>query len=78
MENETIDNIYPLTVVADRYGGCYSGGKYLAFNMDFECVPEEINSDDVTVHEFFRDTELIIGKGNTITEAVIDLARKLR
>ena len=25
--------IYPLTIVRDRYGGGYSHGKYLAFDM---------------------------------------------
>ncbi len=31
-----IDNPYPLTIVADRYGGAYSGGNYVAFPLHFD------------------------------------------
>lgn len=27
-------NIYPLTIIRDRYCGSYSGGTYVAFNLE--------------------------------------------
>lgn len=44
MENRELkpfieDEIYPLTIISDRYTGAYSGGEYLAFNLDFDEIP---------------------------------------
>ena len=41
MGKKGFKDIYPLTVVEDRYGGCYSKGIYLAFNLyggDIYCL----------------------------------------
>lgn len=27
---------YPLTIIADRYNGTYSGGRFTAWNMDYD------------------------------------------
>lgn len=72
-------DIYPLTVVCDRYAGAYSGGQYTAWNLDCSDVPEEINADDVTCMNFwYRDEKpYIIGIGDTLIEAVKDLENKL-
>ena len=32
MNNE----MYPLTIIKDRYNGTYSGGMYLAFNLEYD------------------------------------------
>lgn len=72
----SVDDIYPLVIVADRYGGCYSGGRYLAFNM-YE-APDEAFGDDITCCKYFSNTEDIIGKGYSPQGAAEDLARKLR
>lgn len=69
--------IYPLTIIADRYDGTYSGGKYLAFNMDFDEMPEEIIGDDVSCCNIFYRPDFVYGKGETITEAYMDLVSKL-
>ena len=69
IENE----IYPLTVVSDRYGGTYSGGNFIAWNLDFDEIPNEINGDDVSCHGFWLDNEIPVGKGSTIHEAIYDL-----
>ena len=71
-----VEDIYPLVIVADRYGGCYSGGKYLAFNM--YDAPDDAFGDDTTVIEYFRKTKDIIGKGRSPQAAAEDLARKMR
>ncbi len=78
-------DIYPLTVVSDRYGGTYSGGDFTAWNMYPDEVPYEISSDDCTCLE--KWTELrsgdgterreLFGVGNTPNDAVLDLERKM-
>ena len=40
------ESYYPTTIVIDRYNGCYSGGKWLAFPCFFYDVPEEIEGED--------------------------------
>lgn len=69
--------IYPLTIVKDRYGGSYSEGWFLAFNLDPDEVPTEIHSDDMTCMDFWNDFNGIVGKGNTPGEAHLDLSKKL-
>ena len=69
IENE----IYPLTIVSDRYGGTYSGGNFTAWNLDIDEIPSAINGDDVSCHEFWIEYEIIVGKGNTIQDAIYDL-----
>jgi hypothetical protein len=69
IENE----IYPLTVVSDRYGGTYSGGNFTAWNLDFDEIPNGINGNDVSCHEFWLDNEIPVGRGSTIHEAIYDL-----
>jgi bifunctional DNase/RNase len=74
-------NIYPVTVVMDRYQGTYSNAQWLAFNFDPSEVPEEIGGDDPTETIFWRehdDKKLPIGKGNTPDEAIADLKAKVK
>lgn len=78
---ETKDpEIYPLTVVCDRYTGTYSGGAYTAWNLDPWDVPREIEGDDGTCREFWWSgvaDRYVVGKGGTVAEAVADLAQKM-
>ena len=80
MEKKEIEHIYPLTIVEDRYGGCYSKGHYLAFNLEPWEVPEDVNGSDVDCICFWDEDakEYAIGKGNTAQEAIDDLARKIQ
>lgn len=74
-------NIYPVTVVMDRYCGTYSNAKWLAFNLDPCQVPDEIGGDDPTETIFWRehnDAKLPIGKGNTPDAAIVDLKEKVK
>lgn len=69
--------IYPLTVVKDRYTGAYSGGKYTAWNLKFHQIPIEIDSDDSDCVCFWNDNQIPVGIGNTIYEAINNLKEKL-
>lgn len=74
-------DIYPLTIVSDRYNGTYSDAKYLAFNLDAGMMPWQIGSGDPDEMDFWELSELYkdydIGKGNTPQEAFDDLWNKL-
>jgi hypothetical protein len=76
------DEIYPLTIVSDRYTGSYSDGKYTAWNLDAEEIPTDINADDVVCRNFWYEQEknptYIVGKGNTVSEALEELYIKLK
>lgn len=69
--------IYPLTIVRDRYGGTYSGGEWLAFNKDPYEISDEPFADDVTCMMFW-DEKRMIGVGETREFAITDLKRKLQ
>ena len=70
-------NIYPLTIINDRYSGVYSGAKYTAWNLDCEDVPTEINGDDIVCNNFWQKNKVVVGKGDSILEAVQDLREML-
>ena len=72
------DKIYPLTIIADRYNGTYSGGQYTAWNLIAEDIPPEVDGDDVDCYEFWLTNKMICGKGRTLKEAVADLYIKLK
>lgn len=48
-----INDIYPLTIIRDRYNDVYSGGKYLAFNLDADEIPTAIWGMMWSVGNFF-------------------------
>lgn len=70
--------MYPTTIIDDRYGGTYSGGKYTAWPCTPWDVPEEVGADDETCAGFWAGygSELV-GLGNTPDEAMNDLIKKV-
>lgn len=79
---EVYKNLYPLTIVMDRYTGVYSGGIFTAWNLDPDEIPEDICADDNSASEFFDDIrygrrDYIYGIGETPDEAAMDLYMKI-
>ena len=78
------DEIYPLVIIRDRYTGVYSGGKYTAWSGDVEDIlpPPEVEDEDVVCRNFWHEQEktptYIVGKGDTVSEALADLYIKLK
>ena len=75
-------DVYPLTVIADRYHGTYSGGKFTAWNCDSHNIPYGPESDDVSCSMFWSSERLgssvrFVGRGNTPREAINDLQMRL-
>lgn len=71
------DEIFPLTITSDRYGGVYSGGNYVAWNLLAEDVPEAASGDDESCYNFWLYNEIVCGIGRTVSGAVADLYLKL-
>ena len=72
------DDIYPLAIVRDSHCGSYSGGKYIAFNVEFPDVPKEVFGDDGTAMKFWKHCKIVVGTGGSLDSAVEDLANNLR
>lgn len=72
MNNE----MYPLTIIKDRYNGTYSGGMYLAFNLEYDEIPLDVSGSDMNCANFWKYTKLIVGKGANIKQAYDDLKEK--
>ena len=85
MRKNSVELPYPLCIVADRYGGAYSGASFLAFNMSPMGVSElPIDAGDAECLNFWngndKDYDLsdyVIGKGNTPEEALQNLVSLL-
>lgn len=69
--------VYPLTILADRYGGTYSGAVFTAWNKDADLIPEGVDAGDVECDQFWQAFRGPVGKGETPDSAMWDLVRKL-
>lgn len=72
---------YPCTVVADRYGGTYSGGQWLAFPCEPDEVPPQVNSGDVESMLFWGGEDVglrqpDVGRGSSPQGAIDDMLRR--
>ena len=72
------NNIYPLTIIRDRYSGSYSGGTYVAFNLEAHKVPAEVFGDDCTAMRFWKHSKGVVGRGGSLDSAVKDLLTHLK
>lgn len=81
LESLAKGHIYPVTIIADRYTGSYSGAKWLAFQLDEGDIPADISGGDPDCESFWRshsDLLLPVGKGETPNEALEDLKDKAK
>lgn len=72
------EEIYPCTIIADRYGGVYSGGKWTAFACDYDFVPPDVDADDVTCGNFWYKNQIPVGLGNTPQQAYEKLKESMK
>ena len=78
--DDSLDKIYPLTVIHSRYQGTYEGGVYLAWNRHFYNINSDAMGDDIECSSYFADSDHNdgpIGVGRTPYEAIKDLKEKL-
>ena len=69
---------YPTTIIADRYGGTYSGGEWLAFPLDPWEIPEEVDGEDVECMMFWEGFDGVVGRGVTPDAAFLDLVIQMK
>ena len=77
MSNQSESRHYRELVVVDddRYSGAYSRAEYTAW---WGIPPDDIDAGDPTCDEFwYKNPEVLCGKGNTAQEAFRDLAAKI-
>ena len=74
---KTIEELYPLTIVCDRYNGAYSGGKYTAWMLDPWDVPADIEECDFVCRDFWEKNEEPVGIGANPIIAMEDLRLKV-
>lgn len=81
---KVLDNVYPLCVIKDRYGGVYSGGEYTAWSCGISYIPDGVFEDDVTCGSTWgalkeaRDKgKFVYGVGETPDDALRDLAKTI-
>ena len=73
-----VEHVFPVTIIDDRFGGLYSGGAYLAFNLEPWDVPKVFSwGGDIDCADFWGEesSRYLIGKGDTPAEAYNDLIR---
>lgn len=76
--NKISNEIYPLTIIHDRYGGTYSDGEFTAWPYEHWDIDENVDADDVSCMTYWHNTEDIAGRGNTIIDAVVDLGKRMK
>jgi hypothetical protein len=69
-------DIYPVTIIKDRYNGCYSGSTWLAWNKYETHIPEGASDNDTSCRDFWDQFKGIVGFGSTPKEAYDDLTIK--
>jgi hypothetical protein len=77
LQRKSIKEIYPITIIKDRYSGFYSGGEFVAFNLELNEVPSEVLSNNEDCFYFWDNCNILVGVGETPNEALNDLINKI-
>lgn len=74
------DNLRPVTITPDRYGGTYSGGAWLAFPLHPSEVPDDPFGGDVFAATWWDELgdRVPVGRGDSPSGAYDDLVGGLR
>ena len=74
-----IKELYPVTIIMDRYSGTYSGASWLAFNLDYNEIPDAVCGSDIDCLNFWENEgkDMVVGKGAYPQEALNDLYWKV-
>ena len=71
-------NLYPVSIHQTRYGGVYEGSDALWFAVSGD-VPEDAVGDDGECLDFWlSDASLLVGRGKTPNEALINLIQRVK
>lgn len=71
-------DIYPLTIITERYQGAYSGAVFTAWNKSADEIPRDIDGSDTACAAFWKNANRAeIGFGDTPDKAYQDLCAKM-
>ena len=70
--------LYPVTIIATRYGGIYEGGEWAAFLLHHDDIPPEAVGGDTVCAAWWVDFGRAVGVGATPGAALADLEAKHR
>ena len=73
-----LEQEYPLTIIADRYGGVYSKGNFVAFPVDYYNVPHGASASDNGCSDFWKNYTGYVGLGATPVEAYENLKHNIK
>ena len=74
LPGEVIADIYPVTIIRTRYGGVYEGGRWAAFNLYPDQIPEDATGGDTECAVWWNTHDFPVGVASAPTMALIDLA----
>ena len=66
---------HPVTIIKDRYGGAYSGAKWIAWNCAPEIIPPEVAGDDVSCGAFWKPDDWDFKTENTVQDWTMHLGK---
>lgn len=69
---------WPVTIINDRYRGCYSGAEWTAFPLEPFEIPEEVIGEDIECSEFWEQNKEPVGKGLYADDALDELEYLIR
>ena len=70
--------IYPVTIIKDRYDGVYSQGKWTAWPIGIQHIPLAQDDGDSECNIFWDQYDKPVGKGDTPDKAFADLVEVLK
>ena len=72
-------DIYPCTIIADRYDGSFSGAPWTAWRLSAWEIPDEVEAGDEECHDWWaKQDKSLIGLGQSPQEAYDDLKQKIQ
>jgi hypothetical protein len=67
----------PVTIILDRYNGCYSRGRWTAWPREVFDIPAAHCMGSIECNAFWKANEIPVGRGHTPQAALSDLRLRL-
>lgn len=71
-------NLYPVSIHQTRYGGVYEGVDALWFAVSGDLPDSAVGDDDECLDFWLSDASLLVGRGRTPNEALVNLIQRVK
>lgn len=71
-------SLYPVSIHQTRYGGVYEGQDALWFAVSGDFPEDAVGDDDECLDFWLSDASLLVGRGKTPNEALINLLERVK